>query len=239
MYIIADKNTDKLISVVQIPVDATLRPTDIYPQFDPKVMKMGWTDAAEPPDDFKIEDNGKVVELSVAEKVERGIVVLSPFEKLVNDKVVKKSLEEQVKEGMVDLSPHEKVVDGSIVEKTLQEQVEEGLIDLNEPFQYVDGNTIVERPIAQVVKKGFLKTGSQCDEALDIIDTEIETKVAAKYKTGYELKLTKRYLEWLNEGKPADDRREDKYLEMQTFVEAVKKEYKPVREIIRKKQEGL
>jgi hypothetical protein len=166
--------------------------------------------------------------------IKEGSLQLQPHEKIVKNQIVTKTIEEQVAEGVIVLAPQEKLEEGEIVRKTLKERVEEGLAFLNEPFEYIAEDIKKNRPIAEVVEKGFLKTCSQCEEALAIMNKEIEAKIAEKYSFGYEVKLVKRYTEWLNDGKPAKDRREKKYLDMQIYIEDMKKQYKPLREKVRK-----
>lgn len=268
MYIVREKETKTVLTVNPAALDPKLDPKDIYADFDPKSMEIGWTNSIGIPEHFKINQNGEIVELTLKEKAAEGIIALSPNQKIENDQIIEiekteeelvkegviklsphekledgrivpKPLEEKFKEGLIELAPHEKIENGQIVQKNIQEQVDEGLILLNEPFEYADGDERKERPIREVVEGDYLKTLKQCQEALKVMDNEIEEKVSEKYSPGYELKLTKRYMEWVIESKPQNDSREQKYLEMQSYIEEIKKEYKPLRAKVRETMNSL
>lgn len=138
------------------------------------------------------------------------------------------------------LPEHYKVVKGKIVELTFKEKVKEGLVEFGEDlFSHVefDGKN-KDLPSMQLVKVGLkynlIKTLDHCNLAFNMLDEEFENQIAREYRPGYETKILKDYINWSNEGKPKNDKREKKYLEMQAFIDKLKEEYKPVRAKLKK-----
>ncbi len=133
------------------------------------------------------------------------------------------------------LPPHYKVTkDRSLVPKTAAELAEEGLIEFGEDLSLYgvqvpaadDGNL---QNVKLALELKLVKTIRHCREAFRMLDDEFEARVAQLYRPGLEAKIMKDYIEWMDEGKPADDKREKKYLDMKETINAVKEEYKEVR----------
>ncbi len=133
------------------------------------------------------------------------------------------------------LPQHYKVRKGVVLEKTAKEKLRDGLIRFGtDLFQHVeyDGQSS-DLPNMQLVKAGLknklIKTIADCERAFKLLDDEFESRVGDKFRPGYEAKIMKDYIEWMEEGKPADDKREKKYLDMKETIASVKEEYKEVR----------
>ena len=119
---------------------------------------------------------------------------------------------------------------GFIVEKTFEEKILEGIIGFDELFRFEGafGDSGFDK-VKFVLDNKLIKTAAQCKAVFAYLDAEFEEKVAREYRPGMEAKLMKDYLEWMDEGKPAGDKREKKYLDMKETIAAVKEEYKEVR----------
>lgn len=127
--------------------------------------------------------------------------------------------------------------DGNVIEKSFHEKASEGLIrfsrDIFRHARYDAESSM--RPNMQAVKIGLeanlIRTIDECNLAFSMLDEEFEARVGEmRYTPGFEAKLMKAYIEWLEEGKPADDEREKKYRKMQKDLDSVKEEYKSLRE---------
>jgi hypothetical protein len=158
MYIVSDKATKELIHVNPAPLTQRLADKEIYFKFDPDTMEIGKTDGSLP-EHFEISESGDIVELTLRKKVEAGLIILRPDEKLAGEQIVKKTPSEQVADGLMTLSPTQKItgegVNEEIVDKTLSEQVAEGLRQLR-PNQKVVGEEIVEKTIPEMLKDGSI-----------------------------------------------------------------------------------
>ena len=87
--------------------------------------------------------------------------------------------------------------------------------------------------------KDLLKQSSDCVLALDMLSTEVETRVAAKYPQAVELKRVKQCLDWVLAGQPKDDSRHANYQQMNDDIAAIKVQYKPLREAVKQHQQTL
>lgn len=183
--------------------------------------------------DEKIIDN-KIVKKSLEEQVHEGLISLEENEKIVNNTIVVKSLKEQVSEGILFLAENEKIVNNEIVPKTLEEQQKEGLIELDNLFQYIENNEIKIRSVEEVISNNLIKSQDDCSRVLQIISLNIEDRIVERYSNGYELKLTKDYTLWLSDGKPQNDKREDKFNEMSAYINSIRAEYKPLKDKVKK-----
>ena len=83
------------------------------------------------------------------------------------------------------------------------------------------------------MEKDLIKTQAAANACLEELDDVINRAIQLEYSTGYESKLTKRYLEWMNEGKPANDSREEKFLTMQQRINEIRLEHKDLREQVK------
>ena len=225
MYVIRDKTSREHLVYHCVAYQPKLAATDFYNRFDANTMEMAWTQGEfeDFPAYFSINDNHQAVALTLEQAVAAGHVQLKPEEKLVDGQIVRKSNGEQVAEGLLQLEAHQKLVDDRIVDKSTREQVADGLIQLEEPFEYVDEQDNIQRyTVAQLVQQDLIKTRAVADICLAELSSTIEQAIQQAYSPGYESKLTKRYLAWLSEGKPADDRREQKFLAMQNRIEEIR-----------------
>ena len=259
MYIVRDKKTHDIIHINPAPVDQQLSPQEVYYQFDPKIMELGRTDGSLP-ELFHIEKNGDITEASLAEQVEAGIISLEPTQKIEgtrivektlteqveeervrlaptqkidNEQIVEKTLEEQIGEGLIELAPTQKVKNDQIVEKPLKDQVTEGLLTLNEPFQFIKDNEIAVRTVQEALQEKLISTVEQCQLAQQMVNKEIELKIGEQFSPGYELKVAKAYMDWLREGQPADDPREQAYREMQAAIDTIKSDYRDIKDKVK------
>lgn len=124
---------------------------------------------------------------------------------------------------------------GFIVEKTFEEKILEGIIGFDELFRFegASGDPGFDK-VKFVLDNKLIKTVAQCKAVFAYLDAEFEAKVAREYRPGLEAKLMKDYMAWLEQGKPADDKREKKYLDMKAAIDAIKEEYKEVRAKLKK-----
>ena len=236
MYVIRDKTSFEAIIYHYVEYDSQITATDFYDGFDPETMEMAWTQGeTEPfPSYFNIDQDHKAVALTLEEAVTEGYLQLQPEEKIVDDTVVRKSNQELVDEGLLELEPYQKLVDDRIVQKSNHELVAEGLLILNDPFEYVDQEDQIQRyTVAELMEKDLIKTQAAANACLKELDDIVERDIRPEYSAGYESKLTKRYLKWMNEGKPANDSREEKFLTMQQRIDEIRLEHKDLREQVK------
>nr|VFK08720.1 MAG: hypothetical protein BECKLPF1236B_GA0070989_10049 [Candidatus Kentron sp. LPFa] len=127
--------------------------------------------------------------------------------------------------------------DGLLTEKSLEEKAKAGGIrfDPARLAEYADADqTLTEkskalRIVALGIRLGLMKDVAACEAAFKLLDDEFEARVAQKYPPGMEMKHTKAWMTWFNEGKPANDRRESAYTQMQAFMDGVRAEYRGIR----------
>ena len=217
MYVIRDKTSFEAIIYHYVEYDSQITATDFYDDFDPETMEMAWTQGETEsfPSYFNIDQDHKAIALT---------------------------LEEAVTEGYLQLQSEEKIVDDKIVLKSNQELVDEDLLTLNDPFEYVDQKDEIQRyTVAEFVEKDLIKTQALANACLKELDDTVQRVIQPEYSIGYESKLTKRYLEWMNEGKPANDNdnREEKFLTMQRRIDEIRLEHKGLREQIKTLLETL
>ena len=244
MYVIRDKTSFEAIIYHYVEYDSQITATDFYDSFDPETMEMAWTQGETEsfPSYFNIDQDHKAIALTLEEAVTEGYLQLQSEEKIVDDKIVLKSNQELVDEGLLKLQSHEKIVDDKIVLKSNQELVDEDLLTLNDPFEYVDQKDEIQRyTVAEFVEKDLIKTQALANACLKELDDTVQRVIQPEYSIGYESKLTKRYLEWMNEGKPANDNdnREEKFLTMQRRIDEIRLEHKGLREQIKTLLETL
>jgi hypothetical protein len=139
MYIVRDKTTKEIIHVNPAPLSQALGGQEVYFKFDPETMEIGKTESRELPEHFEITAAGEIIELTLKEKAEQGLMTLLPTQKIVSEgaeeKIVDKTLSEQVAEGLRQLKPNQKVVGEEIVEKTIPEMLGDGSMTLDEVKQ--------------------------------------------------------------------------------------------------------
>ncbi len=129
----------------------------------------------------------------------------------------------------MSLSLHDKVEGGYILPKTDGDLVAEGVYTLNVPFEYIDENNIQqERTVEEALNQNLIRTEEECNEAFRIVGARIESDIKKKYTRGYELKLMRKYLLWMADGKPSNDKREKNFFNFSKDIDKIKNKYKEV-----------
>lgn len=159
MYVIKDKTKNEILYISYEERDVNLQPADIFPDFNPANMEFGWCGPQGIPEHYKIDADGQIVELSLEEKIAKGIITLAPSQKLENGGIVEKTLAEKVKEGLIKLNPDQKITgegdNQTITAKTIREQVADGSIKL-EPGQKLEGDRIVSKTHREMLDEGLM-----------------------------------------------------------------------------------
>ncbi len=189
-YLIRDKKTKAIIYDTPAQINASLEGKDIYPEFNAKTMELLKYDGENPPEHFKVNKKGFIVEKTLPELVKDGLIRFG--------------------NQLAKYIEYQPAMDEAGVDKTNLHVVQLGL------------------------KHKLIKTIQQCQQAFGMLDDEFESRVSEKFRPGLEAKLMKDYMAWMEEGKPADDKREKKYLDMKAAIDAVKDEYKGVRAKLKK-----
>lgn len=225
MYVIRNQQNKAVLYVNPAPLQQQLSPIEIYHDYDPETMEILTSDLSELPEHYNVNANNEIVPLTLEEQIAFGHITLGLTQKLQDGQVVEKPLAEQVAEGLIVLDSTQKIEDDQIVQKPLVEQVAEGLLILNEPFQHIENEEIRYRSLEELLDENLITTIDQCNEALELLYREIEEAIEEKYSMGAELKITKAYIAWTNEGKPASDERETTFLTMQQTVNTIKADF--------------
>ena len=155
MFIVRKRSNNTVIFVSDEDISRDLKPIEIYIDFNIATMEIGWLEGIEIPQHFRIDDMGNVIDLSLVEQVNAGILSLDSDEKIVNNRVVMKSLEEQVEEGLLSMESDEKIVNNRIVMKSLQEQVDEGVMTLESDEKIVN-NRIILKSLKEQLAEGLI-----------------------------------------------------------------------------------
>ena len=137
--------------------------------------------------------------------------------------------------------------DGFLAAKSIEEKAEAGDIRFDPEILkgYVDEEETLTSAIFPMrivelgIRLGLIKTAAECGSAFKILDHDQENRLSEKYSPGLEIKLLKDYVAWIDEGKPKNDKRGKKYLEMSSHINALKKEYKSLRDRLKKIKVGL
>ena len=103
MHVILEKATQKILYIDYRSSQKPLPPEQIYSAFDPMTMEVGWTDKSYIPGYFRIDADGIVQELTIAEAVETGQYKLSEGQKLVDGQIVDKGPKELIDKGLLTL----------------------------------------------------------------------------------------------------------------------------------------
>ena len=77
MYIVRAKADHKVLHLNPAPLSQKLQGTEVYYLFDPATMEIGKTDRPLP-EHFRIDEAGEIIEPSLQEKIQKGIVTLAP-----------------------------------------------------------------------------------------------------------------------------------------------------------------
>lgn len=164
MYVVRNKTTKEIVHINPAPLSQKLEGEEVYYKYDEKTMEIGKTDLATLPEDFTIDSQGYIRELSLAEKVKRGLIQIRPDQKVDGEQIVEKTISEKIKEGLITLEPTQKVVlhmgEEVIVDKTPSELIAEGIIELS-PYQKIVGEgaqeKIVDKTPEELVADGLLE----------------------------------------------------------------------------------
>ncbi len=135
------------------------------------------------------------------------------------DKVVLPSVFDIDAEGRIQPSP------GAPAAETVQ---------FNEGFETPDGQSAIrELPLVEAVEKNAFQTAADCRRALAELKAQMERQIAEAVPIGLELKRTKGYMSWLKEGKPDNDERERAYLAMQTRIQDIRNNLRPLKKKVK------
>ncbi len=162
MYIVRNIKTKEIIHTNPAPLAQNLSDKEVYFDFDPATMETGKTDD-DIPEYYNINAEGIIEEFTLQQKLDAGIIALTPEEKIENDQIVEKTLSEKVKDKLMTLQPSQKIIgegkEEQIVEKTLSEQLAESLITLlpTQKIVGVGGNEkIVDKPIQEMLDEKII-----------------------------------------------------------------------------------
>ena len=175
MYVVRNRKSTAVIHVNHAPLSQELSGKEVYFKFNPNSMEIGKSDLPEMPEQFHIDKKGMIVELSLQEKVECGIVELKPEEKAEGNEIVEKSLSERVADGLISLEPGQKLTGEEIVSKTTREMLDEGLIALE---KYKQDRTNYYSRLAFEKRSSLIKDYKLLNVALGIYDS----KTTANYR---------------------------------------------------------
>lgn len=175
MYVIRRKKDGKVIHIDHSPYVSVRSGKEIYEGFDERTMEVGWTDKRRIPIHFNIDQNGKIIELSLEELIEAGHLQLSPFQKFEKGKIVNKSRSELIQEGFLKL---EKVKEQSIMEySAMALNKRRGLVDdyklLNAALDiYNDGLKEDYRATVKAFRDEFYRIKAQIEKAVTVEDID-------------------------------------------------------------------
>lgn len=110
MYVVRDKKTKQVIHINYTTLGDKATPEEVYTDFDPDTMEIGKTGKSYIPEHFNINQRGEVVELTLKEKIDAGMLKLGAHQKLVKNKIVDKTIRELIKEKLVDLENYKKQI---------------------------------------------------------------------------------------------------------------------------------
>ena len=199
LFIIRKKNNHKAVFSQRFPErQAGMNPTSVYPDFDSTHMEAAWHHDEVPPQFFEITDEGMAQPLPIPDTIEAN--------------------------GQHHFLGY-KTVKGKAVSRTLKDMVESGDITINTPFEQVKGDKIVRLSNGEVAKKDAVRTLEEAENYLKVVKREMLGEITDAYTTPDELKRTKAYLDWLNDGKPKNDARKAAYDEMQQVINDIKAKY--------------
>lgn len=119
MYIIIEKNTNIVVHRNEAPLSQNLTGTEIYYQYDPSNYKIGKTD-----------DN------EIKEKIVLNQKFPNEYKIINNNNIIEKTIEEKIQDGLITLQPTKKFKKGEIIEKTIDEKAQEELITAGEYREY-------------------------------------------------------------------------------------------------------
>lgn len=104
-----------------------------------------------------------------------------------------------------------------------------------------DINNFTGKENEYIVKREKLRKRSdkeirqiKLEQELNDIKAEIQMRISSEIPINTEIQLTKRFLEWIQDGQPKGDIRERNYKDMQKTIEKIKKEYNRKKQKIQK-----
>lgn len=103
MRVIREKDNRNVLYIDHSKLTELVDGRELYTDFNPDTMEVGWTDKKHIPLHFEIQDDGQIISLSEEQLVKRKLRQLNPEEKLVGGKIVGKPLEELIEDGIVEL----------------------------------------------------------------------------------------------------------------------------------------
>lgn len=191
MYIVRDKVTKEILHINPAPLSQGLASEEVYHAFDAETMEIGRSDAPAIPAHFEIDATGVIVELTMQQKIDAGMVKLRPEEKLVDDTIVEKTLSEKVADNVIELpATHMVVGEGTeerIEEKPVSQQVAEGVREL-QPNEKLVGEEIQEKTTQEQIDEGLITRDEVKERSIQRLRREIEAHFSERKTTsGYRL----------------------------------------------------
>lgn len=231
MYLVRDKKTKAIIHVNPAPLRQKLEPEQVYFRFDPATMEIGKADGRLP-EHYEIDDDGMIVELTMARQVELNIIELSDNEVVVNNRI------ETIPRGMKVQTN----ADGEdeIVSLTLAEKIEKGLRVVDEPFEFFDAEkgVIETRDLTEIADMDLVSNAEIAGRLAQKISNRVAAEIAETIPHRIEMKIVKGYMDWIVDGQPEKDSRQKNYQTMQKAIEQIKKRYAPAKRHCRAKMKS-
>jgi|GEM_PF-1872800 len=103
MYVLRNRETGDVIRIDYTEEKYCDTLENVFPEFDPKTMEVGWTDKRHLPIDFRIDEGGNINPIGLEERIEKGLFKLGEDRKCVNGEVVAKTNVELVADGFLDI----------------------------------------------------------------------------------------------------------------------------------------
>ena len=218
MYLVIDKKTKKVLHENPSPVSKKISKKSIWKKFDPKSME--------------------IIELANEElfEIENGIFSKKPEQTEVSQEMV---LTQIVEKQEATMSEFQRIEDNKVMQIALEELIASGKIELNEPFEQLVDGEIEQFSLEYLIANDLLSTKAHWEKALDFLRAKIEGKIAKELPIGLEMKITKEYIAWINDGKPTNDNRSVRYEEMQNLISSIKEQHDQLKTQIQSKISSL
>ncbi len=104
MHVIRETGSGRVLHIDHSRSAAPRPGHEVYADFDPETMVVGWTAQRHVPIHFDIDGAGRIVELSLDEAAAAGRHELAPTQKLVDGRIVDKSEQELIEQGQLELA---------------------------------------------------------------------------------------------------------------------------------------
>lgn len=104
MYVVLEKETNKIIYINPAPIEQNLSDKEIYNLFDSNKMYIAKC-IGDLPENFVVE-NGYIREMTYIEKIQRGIIELDKNYKIVGNEIVEKTADEKYETGVITLEEY-------------------------------------------------------------------------------------------------------------------------------------